>query len=294
MPIDTDDGHLGEAPDDSAELPWRPWVRRDNLCPMTPPAETTPPDGDAPLLEVCCASADFAAAAEAAGADRVELCSDLVEGGTTPSAGAIALAVERLRIPVMVMIRPRGGDFLYSSLEHEVMLRDIETARALGAYGVVIGVLTADGAVDRARTIDLAAAAEGMSVTFHRAFDVSRDLEDSLETLAEVGVDRVLTSAGRSAVVDDLPTLERLASLAGERIRVLACGGIRAHNVGSVLAVPGVREVHVGATRWEESPMAHRVMDVPMGRAYEPDEYVREVADTEMISGVGDAMRGRG
>lgn len=247
---------------------------------------------DAPtVLEVCCASADFAVAAAAAGADRVELCTNLVEGGTTPSAGAIEATVERLSIPVMVMIRPRGGDFLYSDLEIDVMLRDIGMARDAGASGVVFGALDAEGGVARERIARLVDVARPLAVTFHRAFDLSRDLDESLDALIELGVDRVLTSAGRRAVVDDLATLERLARTASGRLTILAGGGIRPHNVQAVLAVPGIREVHIGASRRMASPMVHRVEGVPMGRAYEPDEYEREEADAARIGAVVRGMR---
>ncbi len=244
----------------------------------------------APILEVCCASADFALAAEAAGADRIELCANLVEGGTTPSAGAVEVALERLGIPVMTMVRPRGGDFLYSGTEVDVMLRDTAAHVAAGVAGVVIGALTRDGRVDREITVELVAAARPASVTFHRAFDLSRDLEESLDALLELGVDRVLTSAGGPSAVGDLPALERLVRRAGDRLSVMPCGGIRAGNVARVLSVPGVREVHVGASRIVPSDMEHRVTGVPMGRAYEPDEYRLEVADAEAIAAVREAM----
>jgi copper homeostasis protein len=245
---------------------------------------------DAPVLEVCCGSALFALEAAAAGAGRVELCDNLVEGGTTPSAGAIDVAVRRLRIPVMVMIRPRGGDFLYRGAEVDVMLADIEEARRRGAHGVVFGALSADGAVDRAITEELVAAARPLPVTFHRAFDLSRNLDESLDVLMEIGVDRVLTSAGCASVVEGLETLARLTARAGNALRVLPGGGIRADNVARVLDVPGVREIHLGASRRVASGMTYRVEGVPMGGAYEPDEYLVEVADVERVSGVAATM----
>ena len=238
---------------------------------------------DRPVLEVCCGSADFAVAAASAGADRVELCDNLVEGGTTPSLGATALAVERASVPVMAMVRPRGGDFLYSDLEVEVMLRDIDALKGVGVSGIVFGALCADGRVDAEKTRRLLDAARPLPVTFHRAFDVSRDLFESLDALMEIGVDRVLTSVGRGAVVEDLALLGALVTHAAGRLTVLPGGGIRPENVGSVLAVPGIREVHVGASTRVESGMAHRVTGVPMGSSYEPDEYVREAADAAMI-----------
>jgi len=243
-----------------------------------------------PLLEVCSASAEFAIAAVDAGADRVELCANLVEGGTTPSLAEVEVATERLDVPVMVMVRPRGGDFLYSDVEFEVMTRDVMRIREAGADGVVFGVLDAVGRIDRARTERLIDAARPLPVTFHRAFDVSRDLPESLDTLLELGVDRVLTSAGRACVLDALPLLAKLLARAGNAAVILPGGGIRGDNVREVLAVPGVCEVHIGASAYDASPMDYRVAGVPMGRAYEPDEYSREVADQALIRGVVDAL----
>lgn len=243
-------------------------------------------DAQSVILEVCCASTTFAIEAAVAGAHRVELCTNLVEGGTTPSQGEIELAVERVPVPLMVMIRPRGGDFLYSDLEFAIMKTDIEVAKRAGATGVVIGILHDDGRVDVGRTRELVDAARPMSVTFHRAFDVSNGLEVNLERLISVGVDRVLTSAGVAQVTDALPRLGTLATLAGDDITILACGGVRDTNVEAVLAVPGIREVHIGASATAVSPMTHRVHDVPMGRSYSPDEYLIEVADSEQIMGV--------
>ena len=141
------------------------------------------------------------------------------------------------------MVRPRGGDFLYSDLEFEVMLRDVEVAREVGAHGVVFGILDAHGRIDATRTAQLVDRARPMAVTFHRAFDVSRDLEESLDTLLEVGVDRVLTSVGRAEVVEDLGLLGRLVGQAGDDLVVMPGGGIRPDNVGAVLAVGGVRAI---------------------------------------------------
>jgi len=247
----------------------------------TNPTSTTPR-----VLEVCCGSADFAVAAAGAGADRVELCDNLVEGGTTPSIGAVALAVERCGVPVMAMIRPRGGDFLYSDLELAVMLRDIEAIRDQGAFGVVFGALRSDGAIDADRMTRLIDAARPMSVTCHRAFDVSRDLDESVDVLCELGVDRLLTSVGQASVVDHLDRLAALAARAGDRLAVMPCGGVRANNVDRVFAVPGIREVHIGASRRVPSAMEYRAPGVTMGAAYEPDEYAFEAADVERIRAV--------
>lgn len=238
------------------------------------------------LLEVCCASADFAVAAGAAGADRIELCSNLVEGGTTPSAGAVRLAVARAGVPVMAMVRPRGGDFVYSETEADVMLADIDVFADAGVAGVVFGALDIDGRVDRDCVARLLDAARPLPVTFHRAFDLSRDLDESLDTLIELGVDRVLTSVGHPSVLEALDRLASLIERSGRDITVVPCGGIRPDNIQRVLDVGGVREVHIGASTRRQSPMRYRRSGVSMGVAYRPDEYSVEAADTERIAGV--------
>src|SRR5690554_5337512 len=145
-------------------------------------------------LEICANSVDSCLEAQKGGAHRVELCAGIPEGGTTPSYGDMALARELLDIKLNVIIRPRGGDFLYSDLEHRIILKDIEIARELGVDGVVIGCLTADGQVDMDRNRELMDAAGNMSVTFHRAFDMCRDPFESLERIISLGCDRILTS----------------------------------------------------------------------------------------------------
>ena len=146
------------------------------------------------LVEICVDSAGGAFAAERGGADRVELCDNLMEGGTTPSAGCIKVARRGLKIALQVIVRPRGGDFLYTADEFDVMREDIRVAKELGADGVVVGCLTAEGEVDRVRTEELIALARPLNVTFHRAFDMCRDARRALEDLISLGVDRVLTS----------------------------------------------------------------------------------------------------
>ena len=239
-----------------------------------------------PILEVCCASADFALAAAEAGADRVELCDNLIEGGTTPSVGAVAVAAARSGVPVMAMVRPRGGDFLYSALEFDVMLRDIDVLGSAGVSGLVFGVLDAGGRIDRERTRRLIEAARPLPVTFHRAFDLSRDLEESLDTLAELGADRILTSVGQASVLDGLDRLAALIERAAGSVVVMPGGGIRPDNIEAVAKVPGVTEIHVGATRRRASGMTYRREGVPMGAPYEPDEYLVEEADVERIAKV--------
>lgn len=238
------------------------------------------------LVEACVDTVGSAVAAEAGGAGRVELCAALGEGGTTPSPGTVALARERLTIPLFVLVRPRGGDFLYDADDVEVMRRDVAAARAAGADGVVLGALTADGRVDAAVTRALVDAARPMRVTFHRAFDVARDQAEALEALVALGVDRVLTSGGAPSAAAGTARLTALVRRAGGRIAVLAGGGVRAENAAALVAATGVREVHVRGAARVASAMRHRRPDVPFRRAEPADEYARDVASAEEIARV--------
>jgi copper homeostasis protein len=243
------------------------------------------------VVEACVDTVDGARAAEAGGADRVELCAGLVEGGTTPSVGAISLARERLSIPIFVIVRPRAGDFLYSENELTVMQRDIAAAASAGADGVVLGVLTPDGRVDGDAMRHLVPLARPMSVTFHRAVDLTRDLEESLDALIDAGVDRVLTSGGAASAVEGIGTIASLVQRAAERIVVMAGGGITASNAARVVAETGVREIHVRGSSRVPSTMEYKRAGVACGKPYTPDEYARTVTDEQRIRDVVDAAR---
>lgn len=235
------------------------------------------------LIEACVESVEGAVAAEAGGAERVELCSALLEGGLTPSAGTIALTREQIEIGLHVLVRPRGGDFLYTEVEHETMLRDIDTAKGLRADGVVIGVLDADGNVDRARTEALVGRARPMSVTFHRAFDMTREPLAALEELIELGVDRVLTSGQEESAMAGLDMLRDLVKRAGERIVVMPAGNIHEHNIDKVARETGAKELHVTGFKDIDSGMKFRNHRVYMGGLLRPPEYTRSVTDSENI-----------
>jgi len=217
------------------------------------------------LLEVCVDSVESAIAAERGGAKRVELCTNLLEGGVTPSTGMIAAVRSKISLGLHVMIRPRGGDFCYSAEEFAIMQKDIAMAKNLGADGVVLGVLGVDGIVDAQRTAQLVEAAGGLAVTFHRAIDMSRDLLASLEILKTVGVSHLLTSGGEQTALEGRAMVAKLVGAAQDQIAVMAGSGIQEHNVRQLIEETGVREIHVSLNGPEESPMRHRNDRISMG-----------------------------
>ena len=243
------------------------------------------------LVEACVDAIDAAIEAERGGADRLELCGELLQGGVTPSAGLIGAVWERVAIPVFVLIRPRTGDFLYDAHEVDVMLRDIAAARAMDVDGVVIGALTRDGDVDIGTVHALKEAAGRMKVTFHRAFDFARDREVALEALIELGVDRVLTSGGAATALEGAASLASLVRQANGRIGILAGGGINDDNVAEVVRESGVGEVHVRAAALVESRMVHRRAGVTLARAATPGDYERVATRADEIGRVIAALR---
>lgn len=243
------------------------------------------------LLEVCVDSAEGAIAAEIGGADRVELCAGLVEGGTTPSLGTIETTLAHVEIPVLVMLRPRGGDFLASERELETLRRDLAAVRNLGARGVVFGLLDADGRIDSEHTRELVELARPLEVTFHRAFDLSRDPFESLDLLLEIGVDRLLTSGQAPSALEGAATIAELVRHAGDRLRIVAGGGVREHNVREVVERTGVSEVHSSASVVLESAMQHRNPHCRMGATQVPGEYERKTTDSERVLAIARALR---
>ncbi len=200
------------------------------------------------IVEICVVDSQSALAAEQGGADRVELCADMTVGGTTPSGGTTTVVCRELRIPVHVLIRPRAGDFILDRLDLEIMLEDIALARRAGARGVVLGALRPDRSVDHVFMERLITASRPMSVTFHRAFDATRDPFEALESLIELGIDRVLTSGGAGQALNGAAELARLVEAARGRISILAGGGVNAGNAAEILITTGVREIHAGSS----------------------------------------------
>jgi len=241
-----------------------------------------------PLFEICIDSVAGARAALQAGAARVELCAALLEGGITPSLGMIrqAVAAAAGRLNVHVMIRPRGGDFLYDEDEFAVMRRDVLAAKEAGADGVVIGLLDADGGVDEKRSAELIAAARPLSVTFHRAFDVARDAEQSLDALIRLGADRLLTSGQEPSVLEGAPLIRRLIGRAGGRLVVMPGGDITPRNAARIAAETGAEEFHFAAFAPAASAMRWRNEAVFMGGALRPPEYDRAATTASAVRAV--------
>ncbi len=244
-------------------------------------------------LEVCVDSVAGCDAAKEAGADRVELCAGLIEGGTTPSAGALEAACE-VGLPVVCLVRPRGGDFLYDAFELDAMRRDVEHAKRAGASGVALGCLRADGTVDAEPTAELIARARPLEVCFHRAFDLVREPLEALEVLAELGVDRVLTSGQSPNVAAGLERLAALVDAAGDRLSIMPGGGVREHNVRRVIDATGVREVHFTARTARESLMTFRNRRVRMSSSEAPREYELQVTDPDRVRRFVAAARNAG
>lgn len=237
--------------------------------------------------ELCAYSVAACEAAARAGVTRVELCSSPWEGGTTPSAGAVRLARRIPGIELAVMIRPRGGDFLYSDAEFRQMVEEVRFVRACGANGVVFGLLQADGRIDERRTAALVAEAGPMAVTFHRAFDMTCDWGEALEAAIRAGCRRVLTSGGCNTAAEGIDVLRTLVVQAAGRIDIMAGSGVAPSNVRR-LAATGVNALHFSARGMRESGMTWRNPSVSMGGVAGIPEYASVCADEARI---GDILR---
>uniref|UniRef100_A0A8C3KKL6 Copper homeostasis protein cutC homolog n=1 Tax=Calidris pygmaea TaxID=425635 RepID=A0A8C3KKL6_9CHAR len=231
------------------------------------------------LMEVCVDSVESAVNAERGGAGRIELCAGLVEGGTTPSMGLLQVVKQCVRIPVFVMIRPRGGDFLYSDREVEVMKADIRLAKLHGADGLVFGALTEDGRIDTELCTALLAVCRPLPVTFHRAFDMVHDPLVALETLISLGFERVLTSGCDSSALEGLSLIKRLA----EQGFFSPGGGITERNLQRILEGSTASEFHCSARSARDSGMKFRNPNVAMGASFSAPEYSIKVADVAKV-----------
>lgn len=234
------------------------------------------------LLEICCYSVECAVTAQNQGADRIELCAAPKEGGLTPSYGVLKSARQAVTVPVHPIVRPRGGDFCYTADEFSAMLEDIALIRDLGFPGLVTGLLDEDGNIDVPRMHQVMAAAKGMAVTFHRAFDMCKDPLQAFDTLGELGVARILTSGQRSSAEKGLKLITELKAHSGVPI-IMAGAGVRASNLELFLDA-GVKELHSSAGKWIPSPMRYRNTGLSMSTDAEADEYSRYGVDGESVA----------
>jgi copper homeostasis protein len=238
------------------------------------------------ICEICVDSVAGVKAARDCGAARVELCAGLLEGGITPSRGMIRAARKVSGIKLHVIIRPRGGDFLFDDDEFDTMHADIEAAKCEGADGVVIGQLAADGRIDVARTRELVTRIRPLAVTFHRAFDMTPDPFEALESLIELGVERILTSGQEASVLEGLPLIRALIEKAGQRIIVMPGGGITMRNAARIVEMARPREIHFAALELAHGGMSFRRPHVFMGGELRPPEYDRLVTSAATIRAV--------
>lgn len=240
------------------------------------------------LFEICTNSVESCLAAQEGGANRVELCAAIPEGGTTPSYGEIKMARKLLHIKLHVIIRPRGGDFLYTPLEIETMIEDIKMCKELGVDGVVFGCLNSDGTINTDAMQKLMVASEGLSVTFHRAFDVCKDPKEALEQIIALKCNRILTSGQEKNAELGIPLLKELHQIANGRIILLAGCGVNEQNIRKISSETGITEFHFSARETIASGMKYRKERVPMGGAISIDEFskslttVKRVKDTIM------------
>lgn len=236
------------------------------------------------LLEVIAFNIESCHIAQDYGASRVELCDSPPEGGTTPSYGLIRQARRVLKIPLYVMIRPRGGDFLYSDQEIDVMYEDIRMCRDLGVDGVVLGILTADGSVDVARTAHLVEAAHPMGVTFHRAFDRVSNFQTALSDVIQTGCERILTSGLQPKADAAIDTLTDLVKIAGDDIIIMAGSGINSTNIKMIARLTGIKELHSSASTLRRSSMKYQNIHLNETAAY-------VTADAEEVRLMADALK---
>lgn len=234
-------------------------------------------------LEICVDSIQSAINAQNAGADRIELCNNLTEGGTTPGFGTISLVRKKLTIGLHVIIRPRGGDFIYSDLEYNIMRRDIDTCGVCGVDGIVLGILKSDGNIDIERTAGLIELARPMSVTFHRAFDMCADPLKGLEDVISSGADRLLTSGQKNKAGEGIEVICQLIRQAGKRIIIIPGSGINESNIADIAKLTGAKEFHLTARKMIESEMIFRNQNISMGGTTDISEFSRKVVDPDLI-----------
>jgi len=235
------------------------------------------------LIEICCYSVESAIIAQSAGASRIELCDNIFEGGTTPSAGAIISARKKLDIPLNIIIRPRGGDFLYSDIEFDQMKIDIRIAKENNADGIVLGLLNADGSIDVNRTKELIGIARPMTVTFHRAFDMCKSPFIALEELIDLDVERILTSGQNKSAIEGKKLISELVKEADNRIIIMPGSGINLNNFEELIRSTNAFEYHLSGKKSVPGNMEYHNPEINIGGFKEVSEYNVWVSDEELI-----------
>ena len=239
-------------------------------------------------LEICVDSVESAVNAQAGGADRIELCNSLFEGGTTPSSGAISSARDNLSIDLHVIIRPRGGDFLYTDPEYDIMRRDIEICGEYGVNGIVIGILRPDGEIDVERTAKLVDLARPMTATFHRAFDMCTDPFRGLQDVISTGASRLLTSGQKNSAVEGMDLISKLVNKSGTRIIIMPGSGINESNIGKIAISSGATEFHLSGRETTDSGMIFRREGIIIG---ETPSFSKKIADPQKIKNIIDILK---
>ena len=234
-------------------------------------------------VEVVVFNLESAMKAQEGGADRIELCDNPSEGGTTPSAGMIELVRQNLSIDVFVMIRPRGGDFHYSNYDFHAMKRDISQCQKLSADGIVFGILNADGTLDKKRCQELIARARPLKVTCHRAFDMTRDPFEALEDCIEAGFDRILTSGQEAEAIKGTDLIRQLVEKARGRISIMAGSGVNEETVEEIVRRSGVNEIHFSATAYRESAMQYINEKIAGMGQHSGSEYQLRTVDPQRV-----------
>jgi copper homeostasis protein len=234
------------------------------------------------VLEICCYASESVFISAEAGAHRVELCSNRKEGGTTPSYGSV---VEAMKFPIEVcpILRPRGGDFLYTQQEFNEMLRDAELFASLQTKGIVFGILTPTGEFDLPRMKNIIDCTKNQELIVHRAFDMCKDPFRAIEEFIDLGITRILTSGGKNTAIEGIELLEKLLEKANDRITIMAGSGIHSGNIGKLKSI-GIREFHASATHFLPSQMEYRNNHIGMGSKTDPDEFRIQQAEKSEIA----------
>lgn len=241
-------------------------------------------------VEICVGSIDSCLIAQKAGADRVELCDNLLEGGTTPSYSTIVYAKEHLSLDTMVMIRPRGGDFLYNDIEFQLMKEDILVCKKIGVKGVVFGLLNTDGSIDKQRTKELIKLSQPLDVCFHRAVDMTSDYIKAVEDIIDCGAKRILTSGARNKAIEGMDNIKKIQNIYGDRIEIMVGSGVNSNNISMLKKETNVSNFHLSAKHSIDSDMTFRHPIVSMGGT-NINEYSKTIANYNEIKKVINEIR---